>query len=282
MIVLRLVLLSIAAAAALLLGWSYLQQISAPIQAAKSEAALETATPPSNPQTPPAKVTIDQKAVLFSQIEASIETSLEFAPFFQGLRKNFPAVYQIFLDEAAHRLEQTHETGGPDVLMSEAVQILRQSKGKFAANADSPSLQHFFETEISLLQALASTDQHLCVDFLYGGTSERFFQFSGDNRPLMEDMALASLDAISNGIEQHIERTAPNGEDFALLETALRSKGLQNDEINTLLDGKTQDPPMDDRKMCHLGQIYLQTLSEIPEPSRSRIFALAVELMAKS
>jgi len=282
MIFLRFVLLSLAAAAGLLLGWSFLQQASAPISVPKTEAALEPAPLQHEPQDAPSKPIIDQKAALRDEIEATIETSPEFTPFFQALRTSFPAIFEIFLDEAGHRFNQAHETGGADALMSDAIQILRQSKGKFAANSDSLALLHFFETEIDLLQALAAADQHLCVDFLYGGTSEGFFRFSGDNRVLIENMALASLDAINNGLEQKIERTAPNSEDFALLENALRSKGLENNEIDTLLDGKMQDPPMDDSKLCHLGQVYLQTLSEMPEPSRSRIFALAIELMAKS
>jgi hypothetical protein len=49
-----------------------------------------------------------------------------------------------------------------------------------------------------------------------------------------------------------------------------------------LLDGKVSTPPLDDQKMCHLGEVYLQSLVQMPEPSRSRIYGLALELMARS
>ena len=40
--------------------------------------------------------------------------------------------------------------------------------------------------------------------------------------------------------------------------------------------------PLDDTKMCAAGQAYLEVLKMLPEASRSRIYGLALELMAKS
>jgi hypothetical protein len=62
----------------------------------------------------------------------------------------------------------------------------------------------------------------------------------------------------------------------------LRAKGLDTPEIEALLDGKAGDPPIGDAKMCRAGQVYLETLAAMPEPTRLRIYSLAVELMARS
>ncbi len=174
------------------------------------------------------------------------------------------------------------ETTSADLLMAEAARSLRLSRGILAAKAGGQALEHIFELHFAMLRALAAKDPHLCVDFLNGGESPGFFEFSAQNRGLVAAMANAGIDAILDGEIKRIERPAPTGADFAVLEKALRVKGLDTPEIEALLDGKASDPPIGDAKMCRAGQVYLETLAAMPESIRLRIYGLAVELMARS
>jgi hypothetical protein len=281
--ILRFALLGLAAIAALLLGQAFLQQVSVPDDHPPAELKMEAELPlPEIQRAPPIAIEEPTVTALRNQIEVKIEASPDYMRFFDRLRNLYPGDYDAFLAEAAKHAAETGETGSADVLISEAVRILRQSHGILAAKADLSALERIFKIQLAMLQALGATDPSLCVDFLYGGASGGFFQFSADNRPLITDMALAGLEAIGNGQKNRIERTEPNTADFAILETVLRGKGLESNEIEALLDGKATSPPLEDIKMCHLGEIYLQSLIEMPEPTRSRIYGLAVELMARS
>ena len=62
----------------------------------------------------------------------------------------------------------------------------------------------------------------------------------------------------------------------------MAAKGLSQAEIEALLDGKTPDPPLPEARLCKAGRVYLEMLKTLPEPVRLRIYALAVELMARS
>ena len=42
------------------------------------------------------------------------------------------------------------------------------------------------------------------------------------------------------------------------------------------------DPPLADATICKAGQIYYQTLRELPEEARIKIYALAIKLLARS
>ncbi|MGQ0444318.1 MAG: hypothetical protein ACT4O2_04100 [Beijerinckiaceae bacterium] len=166
--------------------------------------------------------------------------------------------------------------------MAEAARSLRLSRGILAAKAGPQALEHVFELHIAVLRALAAKDPHLCVDFLHGGESSGFFEFSAQNRGLVAALAIAGIDAIHDGDIQRIERPAPTGTDFDALESALRAKGLGTPEIEALLDGKASSPPIGAAKMCHAGQVYLESLAAMPESARLRIYSLAIELMARS
>ena len=106
--------------------------------------------------------------------------------------------------------------------------------------------------------------------------------FAAGHRPLFAEVASANLDAILDGGEKKIARDEPTDEDFATLEKALRDKGLGDPEIGALLDGKTPDPPLPDAAMCDAARAYVAALLALPEPTRSRVMALAIELMARS
>ncbi len=271
--ILRLALLSLAAVIALSLGIHWLVEASRMDETASAPAAL-----------------LDEKhglsdeatAALRGNIEAKLAELPDYARFFDRLKLVLPSEYEALIDEFVKRAQTGAAVTNIDVLMSEAVRSLRLSRGMMAAKASAPALAHIFEVQSSVLRALAAKEPRLCVDFLYGGASDAFFSFSSEHRPLVADMAIAGLEAIEDGQTQKIERAPPNDADFELLEKALKSRALNEIEIEALLDGKSPDPPIPDGRMCDVGQIYLETLATLPEPVKLRIYGLAVELMARS
>ena len=283
---LRLLLLGVAAA--LLLG-SGVFMLLAGLQGRKQQDAAQsepsTAPPdavaPSEAAAPAPAGSPPEVLAVRAVIEKKIGEAPDVARFFDRLRLALPAEYESVIATLARR-----RMGGggdtPDYYLSEAVKILRQSRGALAARADAPALANVFAQQLAVLNALSTRDPHLCVDFLYGGASEAFFNFSADNRALVSDLAIAGLDAIVDGKQKNIARAAPNEADFQQFEAALKKAGLAPLEIDALLDGKTPDPPLPDARMCTAGQIYLQTLAALPDPARLRIYALAIDLMARS
>jgi hypothetical protein len=286
-------LLMLAVAAALLLGgavWLLLTAIQGPgtgtdpehpevAQAAPPPAASPPPSPGPAPTAVPAGPPPEVVAARLT-IEKKIAGAPDIARFFDRLRLTLPSDYESAISALARRRGAVDES--PDVYLSEAVKTLRQSRGALAAKADGPALARVFAQQLALLTALSVRDPRLCVDFLYGGASEGFFLFSADNRALVSDLAVAGLDAILDGKQKNIPRGAPNEADFQVFEAALKKNGLAPPEIDALLDGKTPDPPLPDERMCAAGKTYLQTLSTLPEASRLRIQALAVDLMARS
>jgi hypothetical protein len=215
-------------------------------------------------------------------IEARIAQVPEYQRFFDRLRLTLASQYETTLDSFADRLVASGKEQSVDVYLSEAVRDLRLARGALAAKADPASLARIFDVQLAMLDALSTSDQRLCVDFLYGGASDAFYQFSARNRQLASDMAVAGLEAIIDGQAKRNQRQPPSDADFLLLEKAMSAKGLSQAEIEALLDGKTPDPPLDDGRLCRAGRVYLEMLKTLPEPVRLRIYALAVELMARS
>jgi hypothetical protein len=247
--------------------------------AAVAERPIASAPPasvPANAASPEARASA-RKA-----IEARIAQVPEYQRFFDRLRLALPSQYEATLEGFADRLVATGKEQPIDTYLSEAVRDLRQARGALAAKADGVALTRIFDVQLAMLDALSKTDQRLCVDFLYGGASEAFYQFSAKNRQLASDMAIAGLDAILDGQTKKNQRQTPTDADFVLLEKAMAAKGLSQVEIEALLDGKTPDPPLEDARLCRAGRIYLEMLKTLPEPVRLRIYALAVELMARS
>ncbi|PZR84653.1 MAG: hypothetical protein DLM68_12225 [Hyphomicrobiales bacterium] len=234
-------------------------------------------TRPGKPGTSPDEIDAARRA-----FKEKLKTAPEYAAFFDRLKTVFPSEYESFLAAFAKRSAASGEMASADLLMAEAVRSLRLSRGILAAKAGGQALEHIFELHFAMLRALAVKDPLLCVNFLYGGESPGFFEFSAQNRGLVAAMAIAGIDAIHDGEIQRIERPAPTGTDFDALEKALRAKGLDTPEIEALLDGKAGDPPIGDAKMCRAGQVYLETIAAMPESTRLRIYGLAVELMARS
>lgn len=215
-------------------------------------------------------------------IETEIAQSPEYARFFARLRETFTTDYEQALKEFATRLSETKTEQSADYYLSEAVRRLRQSHGALAAKAEPDAMSRVFAKQLEVLQAVAREDKKMCVAFLYGATNLDFQRFAASQRPLIADMATAGLDAMVSGKTKNMAREQPNETDFKTLEKALAARGLDKAEIDALLDGKMPDPPLDDAKMCAAGQTYLEVLRTLPEASRTRIYGLALELMAKS
>ena len=274
--ILRLVLLGLAALAGIVTGTALLQKAIRP----EAPSAPLIATAPARPGKP--GLSPDEIDAARRAFNEKLKTAPEYAAFFDRLKTVFPSEYESFLAAVPKRSAASGEIASADLLMAEAVRTLRLSRGILAAKAGRQALERDFELHFAMLRALAAKDPRLCVNFLYGGESPGFFEFSAQNRGLVAAMAIAGIDAIHDGEIQRIERPPPAVTDFDALEKALRAKGLETPEIEALLDGKPGDPPIGDAKMCRAGQVYLETLAAMPESTRLRIYGLAVELMARS
>lgn len=272
--ILRLVLLGLTVFAALSLALAYLWQAPRP----KTPSAADPTTGLLDEMT----VTQDEIDAARRGIEERLAAAPEYADVLERMKALFPTEYEAFLARFSRLSAQAGEVGNADFLVAEAVRALRLSHGILAAKADAAILDHVFVLQRAMLEALAGEDPHLCVDFLYGGASRDFFRFSANHRALVATFAMAGIEAINDGQIKHIERRAPTPEDLQLLEASLRANGLQDPEIEAILDGKASDPPLDEARMCQAGQIYLDALGTLPEPARMRIYSLAVELMARS
>lgn len=272
---LRLALLSLAAVLALVLGANLLFDADLTHRANQPPVVAFQKLD----ETP----TADQVRAAREKIEARLaSTAPSYMRFFTRLKQVLPHEYDVILDSFAKQSLEGADMSNVDSLLSEAVRALRLSRGAMAAKADGPALSRIFDMQLAMMRALAAKDPRLCVNFLYGGASHAFFEFSSENRALVANMAIAGLDAIDDGRAKKIERAPPSDQDFELLENALKQKDLNETEIAAILDGKKPTPPIPDQRMCRIGQIYLETLATLPEPARFRIYGLAVELMARS
>lgn len=216
------------------------------------------------------------------QIEALIASTPDYARYFARLRETFTDDYEAALNDFAARLAETNQEQSVDYYLSETVRRIRTSHGALAAKAEPEPIARVFEKQLQVLQAVAREDKRMCVAFLYGATNLDFQRFAASRRPIVSDMALAGLEAIVSGQAKKIERDAPTEADFRLLEEALAARGLNKVEIDALLDGKMPNPPLEDARMCDAGQTYFEVLKTLPEPARTKVYGLALELMARS
>lgn len=273
--ILRLVLLSLAAGISIILGAHLYQSGHIQRNVLRQDAA--------GSESQEQKAADERMRAARKVIEVRIAAAApDYMRFFNRMQQLLPHAYDAIFDGFARQSLEGADMTHVDSLLSEAVRALRLSDGALAAKADGPALSRIFAMQLAMMQALAAKDPKLCVDFLYGGASQAFFEFSSEHRALVADMAIAGLDAIKDGRSSRIERGPPSDQDFQLLETALKAKQLNDAEISALLDGKTPSPPIPPLRMCQVGQIYLETLAALPEPARYRIYGLAVELMARS
>lgn len=251
-------------------------------QIAPPPAEVADAQRPAADQSGAAEPAPIDKDAARQRLDRLIVGAPDYDRFFKRLREAFPVEYTAALDMFAARLVESKHEESVDFYVSEAVRLLRQSRGVLAAKAEPDPLTKVFDIQLKVLRAIGEEDPHLCVAFLYGATDQDFARFATTRRPLVADMALTGVDAIASGQAKKIDRPAPTENDFKMLETALLAKGLGKLEIDALLDGKMPDPPLEDARMCAAGQTYLETLHTLPEAARLRIYGLAMELMARS
>ncbi|HEY1735309.1 MAG TPA: hypothetical protein VGG12_01555 [Methylovirgula sp.] len=272
--ILRLALLSLAAAIAVLFGANFLF---------KADHAPQKPVPTIIADAQSGTISEAALQAARAQIENRIASaSPDYMRFFDRLKILLPQDYDTILDGFARQSLEGADMTNVDSLLSEAVRTLRLSEGTYAAKADGPSLTRIFTLQAAMMKALAAKDPKLCVDFLYGGASQAFFEFSAQNRALVAAMAVAGLEAINDGHTKQIDRTPPTDDDFKQLESALKAKQVTDREVSAILDGKLPTPPIASDRMCSVGRIYLDTLAELPEDVRLRIYGLAIELMARS
>ena len=251
-------------------------------QIAAPPAEVAAAQRPTDEQSVAAAPAPIAKDAARQRLDRLIVAAPDYDRFFKRLREAFPVEYAAALDMFAARLVESKHEESVDFYVSEAVRLLRQSRGVLAAKAEPEPLTKVFDIQLKVLRAIGEEDPHLCVAFLYGATDQDFARFATTRRPLVADMALTGLEAIASGQAKKIDRAAPTENDFKMLEAALVAKGLGKLEIDALLDGKMPDPPLEDARMCAAGQTYLETLHTLPEAARLRIYGLAMELMARS
>jgi hypothetical protein len=273
--ILRAVLVIVAFIASVALGWEVFDAATTP----EIEKAPTTTSRARVAALPPAD---DLRPVARQAVEERLQLAHETSGFFNTMRRAFPNDFDKLVNAFAQRAVDGSKLDPPDVYLAEAVRALRRTHGVLAAKADGPHLEKLFETQTKMLDALAKADPQMCVDFLYGNATQRFYEFSAKNRDLVVEMAQASLDAILNGRTSRVDRRPPSDADFTQLETALMEQGLGRPEIEALLDGKAPEPPLPDAMMCRAGRVYLETLRAMPEDSRMRIYGLAVEVLART
>ncbi len=274
---LRLVLLGLAAIVAVTLGASFLKR--AFTHAAPSlNAASEPGTGDASGQ-PPAGAN-EAATPVRAEIERGIAEAPDYSRFFDRLRALFPGDYATIMTNVAAATKPGEVN--VDLVMADAVTALRRAHGTLATKASDAALAQIFAMQLREMQLLAERDPHLCVAFLYGANGNGFLPFAADHRSLVADAATAGLDAMNSGRANPVIRPAPSDADFQALDGALVAKGLTRPQIDALLDGKSADPPIADADMCQAGQTYLGTLAGMPADARARLYALAVDLMAKS
>lgn len=222
------------------------------------------------------------KGAARQEIETLIATTPDYARYFARLRETFTSDYEQTLDDFASRYAKSRQKQSVDYYLSETMRRMRQSHGALAAGADKEPLTQLFVAQLEVLRALGQEDRKTCVAFLYGATNLDFQNFASTRRVMVSDMALAMLEAMISGGQRQIQREQPTATDFRVLEVALADHGLGRQEIDALIDGKMTDPPLEDARMCAAGQTYLEVLRTLPEAARLRLFALSVQLMAKT
>ncbi|MGO9392131.1 hypothetical protein [Rhodoblastus sp.] len=282
---LRIALLALAAALAAAFGSWFLAsggQVAEPLEPPLS--VKPVTTHPVAPENDDAASKIsDESAPTDPQAQAALEEKLAQAPeyqaFFSRMRTLYPADYNAAIKATLARGASTQDNGA-DLFLSEAMRQLRQTRGLLGAKAGQQALDQLFNANRKVLGQLAASDAALCVDFLNGAPADRFIAFTGANRALMAEQALAGLEAMDDGAHKKIDREAPATQDFDDLEKLLLSKGMEKPAIDLLLDGKTPDPPLTDAQACQNGLVYLDALQTLPDLQRLRLYALALEVMA--
>lgn len=284
---LRLVSLALAVCVLGLLGWRSVADRPEPVPATVergSAPAPEAVPPPAEPAPAPAPQAAAPPpsaapAAPVAEAAGPLEAVPEFARFYDRLRADFPRDYGQLVD-------RLHAPGvpppGATAVIWDAMRDLEQSQGVLAAEADGPALDRFFDARSAVLEGLAPLNARQCVDFLYGVADGAMADFTEAHRGLVATLADRTLDAIADGRSRHRDRDPPTAADLDALTAGLAGHGLSPDEIGLLIDGTTPETPPTDARTCQIGRVYLEVLHGLPADTRSRIYGLAAELLARS
>lgn len=215
-------------------------------------------------------------------VEARLQAVPDLARVFALMRTEFPAVADRSLAAAAETLRRSGQPPSPDDMIAAAMRDARLSAGVLAARAGPDALAAIFEAKAATLADLEAADPRICADYVYGGTSPEFNDFAVTHRALVARADLATLAAMADGRNRHMSWDTPSPDDYALIENALRQKGLSADEIGAVLDGKTFDHPPSDTRLCDNARAYLDAMRAMPADARNRVYGLAAELLARS
>lgn len=265
---LRFVLLGLALAIVAGLGWRLSHPEFRPSPAAVSAPTATAAKPD----------VVEARSLVLSRLS----DAPDYSAFFDRLRTEFHGDYTGLIERATAATLKSGRPPNPERLLTDALRNLRQTRGVLVAQAEPNPLSEVFAAQAAMLDTLAKTDAGLCTDFLYGGTSPGFMAFSATHRDLLERIAMATLNAIASGQQNHIDHDQPTATDFDQLTAALKAKNLSDDEIAALLDGKSFDPPLPEQRLCEAGRTYLHVLNEMPDDLKLRIYALSAQLLARS
>ncbi len=216
--ILRAVLVIVAFIASVALGWEVFDAATRPeVQTAQVTPRTRVAA------IPPVD---DLRPVARQAVEERLQLAHETSGFFNTMRRAFPNDFDKLVNAFAQRAVDGSKLDPPDVYLAEAVRALRRTHGVLAAKADGAHLEKLFETQTKMLDALAKADPQMCVDFLYGNATQRFYEFSAKNRNLVVEMAQASLDAILDGRTSRVDRRPPSDADFTQLKPRSWSRVL--------------------------------------------------------
>lgn len=228
------------------------------------------------PVVPP---TAEKLAAARARLEKTLADAPEFLPFYAQFKSAYTSDYERFINSEVLNFISVAPTD--DQVLLDAVDVLRKSRGLLAAKASSDAVTRIFDVQARVLGELAVQDPRLCDHFLFGGDAPAFSDFAKRNRALIADMAMAGLAAIVDGGATPVQRVAPTDADFAALEASLVQAGLNNVEISALLDGQIPPQPLEDTRICSIGQTYYTAMAALPAEAKFSIYALALESMAQ-
>ena len=258
-----------------------LAALDAAMRAPAADPVAPLAAPPAEPApaSAPDPASAPAPAPVADEAAEPLAAVPEFARFYERLKADFPRDYGTLVD-------RLHAPGASPpaatAVIWDALRDLEQSQGVLAAEADPPALDRFFDARSAVLDGLAPLNARQCVDFLYGVADGAMADFTEAHRGLVATLADRTLDAIADGRSRHLDREPPSPADLDALAAGLAGHGLSPAEIGLLIDGTTPETPLPDARTCEIGRTYLAVLHGLPAESRSRIYGLAAELLARS
>jgi len=255
--------------------------VEQPVPQTVALSALRQPAPPAvvAPPAPVVPPTAEKLAEARIRLEKALADAPEFQPFYTQFKAAYLSDYERFLNTEVLNFISASPTD--DQLLLDAVDVLRKSRGSLAAKASPDAVTRIFDVQARVLGELAVQDPRLCDHFLFGGDAPAFSDFAKRNRALIADMAMAGLAAIVDGGAKPVPRNAPSDADFATLEASLVQAGLSKIEISALLDGQIPPQPLEDTRICSIGQTYYTAMAALPAESKFAIYALALESMAQ-